>query len=70
MEVSYPKKIYAVSKQAKFDIKSFKGQYSKRQNVVRKSLGILKSKLLLKERFMYFIDTISGTHIEEIGDEE
>lgn len=70
MEVSYPKKIYAVSKQAKFDVKTFKGQYSKRQNVLRKYLGILKRKLLLKERFMYLIDTISGAHIEEISDEE
>lgn len=70
MEVSYPKKIYAVSKQAKFDVKSFKGQYAKRQSSVRKSLGVLKRKLLLKERFMYLIDVISGAHIEEISDEE
>ena len=70
MEVSYPKKIYAVSKQAKFDVKSFKGQYAKRQSSVRKSLGVLKRKLLLKERFMYLIDVILGAHIEEISDEE
>ena len=70
MEVSYPKKIYAVSKQAKFDVKSFKGQYAKRQSSVRKSLGVLKRKLLLKERFMYLIDVISGAHIEEISDEK
>ena len=70
MEVSYSKKIYAVSKQAKFDVKSFKGQYANRQSSVRKSLGVLKRKLLLKERFMYLIDVISGAHIEEISDEK
>lgn len=70
MEVSYPKKIYAVSKQAKFDVKSFKGQYSKRQSSVRKYWGGLKSKLLLEERFMHLIDSITGAHIGEIIDEE
>ena len=49
MEVSYPKKIYAVSKQAKFDVKSFKGQYAKRKSSVRKSLDVLKRKLLKKD---------------------
>ncbi len=50
MEVSYPKKIYAVSKQAKFDVKSFKGQYAKRQSSVRKSLGVLKRKAVIERK--------------------
>lgn len=70
MEVTYSKKIYAVSKQAKFDVKSFKGQYSEKKNSIRKYLGNLKRKLMLKERFMYLIDFIRGAHVGEIMDEE
>ncbi len=70
MEVSYPKKIYAVSKQAKFDVKSFKGQYPNKQNSIRKYLGGLKRQLMLKERLLYLKDSITGARIGELMDEE
>ena len=58
IEVTYNRKLSAVSKQAKFDVKSFKGQYSVKRSGLRRCLGTIKSKLKLKERFLFIRDTI------------
>ncbi len=57
MKVDYFKRISAVSKQDKFNVKEFKGQYSVNQSKVRKMIGNVKRKLKLKERlyFVYFL---------------
>lgn len=70
MDVSYPRKISAVSKEAKFDVKSFKGQYFAQQSVARKMLGNIKRKVLLKERFMLLYDTIRQASVGEMKDAE
>lgn len=70
MSVEYPKKIYAVSKQEKFDIKSFKGHYDVPQNNIRHFLGTIKRKLMIKERILYLFDSIFGYKICEVEDEE
>lgn len=70
MDVTYPKKIYAVSKQAKFDVKSFKGQNLSQQGCIRKYLSALKRKMMIKERTLYLIDSLIGAHAEELTDEE
>lgn len=70
MNVDYPRKISAVSKEAKFDVKSFKGQYITKQSKVRKALGSLKRKMMLKERLCFLYDTIRCAHIGELKDAE
>ena len=70
MNVSYPRKISAVSKEAKFDVKSFKGQYSTKQNIIRKTFGNFKRKLLLKERLLFVYDIVRQAHVGEIKDAE
>lgn len=70
MNVSYPKKISAVSKEEKFDVKSFKGQYSTKQSSVKKILGSFKRKLLLKERILFLYDTVRQAHVGEMKDAE
>lgn len=70
MKVDYPKKISAVSKEAKFDVKSFKGQYARNRNSIRKYLGILKRELMIKERFLFLVDFIRCARIGEMTDEE
>lgn len=70
MDVDYPRKISAVSKEEKFDVKLFKGQYTKKQNVIRKILSRLKRKLLLKERVLFLFDVFRRAHIGEVKDAE
>lgn len=62
MNVSYKKKISAVSKQAKFDVNSFKGQnHSVKRGPLRSKLGKIKRKVKLRERTLYLIDTIKNS---------
>ncbi len=70
MNVDYPRKISAVSKEAKFDVKTFKGQYLKKENMIKKILVILKHKVLLKERVLFLRDTLRNTNIGEVIDVE
>lgn len=58
MQVNYEKKISAISKQSKFDVKSFKGIYEVRHSRLRTILGTIKRKLKLKERLLLLKDTI------------
>ena len=59
MNVSYEKKISAVDKQAKFDVKSFKGQnHIVKKSQLRSTLGKIKRRVKLKEHTLYLIDTI------------
>ncbi len=64
MKVKYKKKISAVSKQAKFDVKSFKGQYDKKSNAIRKVCGKIKRKVKLKEHLLYLRDALLGEKIK------
>lgn len=58
MNVSYERKISAVSKQEKFDVKTFKGQYENKENVLNKCVRKLKNKLMIKEHILCVVDTI------------
>lgn len=70
MKVDYPKKISAVSKQAKFDVKTFKGQYVQKSNKLRQLLGNIKRKAMIKERIFYAYDFLRNARIEEIKNAE
>lgn len=70
MNVNYPRKISAVSKEAKFDVKTFKGQYSKKENKLKKSLGKIKRILMLKEHLLFILDMIRHAYIGEMKDAE
>lgn len=70
MNVNYPRKISAVSKEAKFDVKTFKGQYSKKENKLKKSLGKIKRTLMLKEHLLFILDMIRHAYIGEMKDAE
>ena len=66
MNVDYDKKISAVSKQAKFDVKTFKGHYEVKRNPLRRFLGSVKRSMLVKEKLHYFFDKVVNKHIKEI----
>ena len=66
MNVTYDKKISAVSKQDKFDVKSFKGQYEYKSNILKKFLGKIKRLLCLKERCLFLRDTVLHKTIKRI----
>lgn len=70
MDVDYPRKISAVNKEAKFDVKTFKGQNIKKQSYFRNRLGKIKRSLMLKERLLFIFDTMRHAHIGEINDAE
>lgn len=65
MNVSYKKRISAVSKQAKFDVKSFKGQYNQKKNILVRIYNKLKKKFYIKEMFLFIIDTILNRKVEK-----
>lgn len=64
MPANYEKKIFAVSKQSKFDVKSFKGNYEVKHGRLRTILGAIKRKLKLKERLLILKDVIMHKKIE------
>lgn len=66
MNVGYDKKISAVSKQAKFDVNTFKGQYEQKRGLLRKVLGSIKRQIKIKERVMFMRDTILNKKISRI----
>ena len=66
MNVSYKKKISAVSKQEKFDVKSFKGQnHTMKQSPLRRTFGKIKRMVKFKERTLYLVDTIINSEKSE-----
>lgn len=67
---TYSKKIYAVSKQEKFDVKTFKGHYDTRRSSIRCFLGKIKRKMLFKEHVLYIRDSILRCKLGEIKDAE
>lgn len=69
-KVSYPRKISGVSKEAKFDVRTFKGQYLRKSNPIRKLLGKVKRFLLLKERLMCMFDVVRRADVQELKDIE
>lgn len=66
MNVDYQKKLSAVSKQAKFDVKTFKGQNKNEVNVLRKIIKKISEILILKERFLFLFDFVLHKRIKEI----
>lgn len=70
MQVEYRSKIAAVSKQAKFDVKTFKGQYVEKHNRLRIVLGKIKRDLMIKEHVLRIRDYIFRKKIGEIEDAE
>lgn len=68
MNVDYERKISAVSKQAKFDVKSFKGQYD--QTIISKIFNKLKKELCVREVFHLIVDTIMIKKVKHKKDEE
>lgn len=58
MNVAYKKKISAVSKQAKFDVNGFKGQYNVNYGKIRKAKEKIKKHLKLNERVNYIFDSL------------
>lgn len=69
MNVQYSKKISAVSKQAKFDVKTFKGQNTKRNNLFIKFINKLKNFFNLKEILLFLRDYLLNKKVKEIVDE-
>lgn len=70
MNVSYEKKISGVSKQAKFDVKTFKGQYDIKKNSLFKIWNKLLNIIILKERFFYLKDFLLNRKVKEIVDDK
>ncbi len=68
MHVDYQKKFSAVSKQAKFDVKSFKGQYTIKKNIVKKSIDKIKKTILFKEHICYIKDLLLRKQIKVVND--
>ena len=66
MDVEYKPKMSAVDKQAKFDIKTFKGQEN---NTKINAFKKIKRVLMPKERFLYLIDVVKRCNVEEQLDE-
>ena len=58
MNVNYKKRISAVSKQEKFDVKSFKGQYSVNYGKLKKIREKINQHLKLKEHIYFIRDSI------------
>lgn len=69
MKVNYRPKISAVSKQAKFDVKSFKGQYDKKRSFMVKAIEKMKRTVKLSEIAHFIIDTMLNKKVKEIVDE-
>lgn len=65
MNVNYSKKIYAVSKEDKFDIRAFKGQYIIKQNRIERIICKLRKKLMLKEYIFFIYDFVT---MKKVGD--
>lgn len=70
MNVDYTKKISTVSKQAKFDVKSFKGQYDIKRPFVLKAINKIKRSIKLKEIVLFLSDTILLKTVKVIRDEK
>lgn len=68
--LNYKSKIYAVSKQAKFDVKTFKGYYDKQHNKFVKAIGKFYRKANIKGRILKVWDTFTFRNIGEIKDAE
>jgi len=63
MNVTYEKKISAVSKMAKFDVNSFKGVYEVRRSFPQRALGKIKRTIKVKEGLLYLRDLIFMKHL-------
>lgn len=70
LKVSYERKISAVSKQSKFDVKTFKGQYDKKPITLKRIINKFNSITLIKPMFMYIFDTITFRKIKAIKCDE
>lgn len=66
MKVNYAKKIYAVSKQDKFDINTFKGNKEKEYSITKKICKKMISILNIKGRCCFIKDVILQKTIKEI----
>ena len=65
MNVTYTRRISGVSKQAKFDVKTFKGQYNKEQNMLTKACDKIKKESYIKEKFCFIIDAIMNKKVRK-----
>lgn len=70
MNVDYQKKMSAVSKEAKFDVKRFKGQHENKSSSIKSTLGTIKRKIMIKEHILYIANWIRHKQIGEIKDAE
>lgn len=68
--LKYQKKIYAVSKQDKFDVRSFKGQYVRRKRNFLLFLSMINNKIKFKNYFLYILDKLKLTKIKEEFDDK
>lgn len=59
LTVSYERKISAVSKQSKFDVRSFKGQYENRKINFKRIINKLNKIIKLKQSILWFYDLIT-----------
>lgn len=66
INVAYEKRISAVSKQDKFDVKKFKGQYKCENNISKKIVIKIKKTLCLKEKCLFLKDSILHKTIKRI----
>lgn len=66
INAKYDKKILAVSKQNKFDVNTFKGNYKQKNNIVKRILGKIKRKICIKEHYFLLRDTILNKTIKKI----
>ena len=64
--INYESKIYAVSKQEKFDVKTFKGHYEKRRGKILKLLAAIYRQINFKGRCFKLRDYILRRDVKEI----
>lgn len=70
IDVRYARKISAVSKEEKFDVNTFKGQYKNQSSLLRKYMGRIKRWVRIKEHLLYFVDCVRCRKLGEMKDAE
>ena len=70
LNVTYERKLSAVSKQSKFDVKTFKGQYDKKPITTKRIIKKFNDITKLKQTVLFLFDTLTLKKIKVLEDEE
>lgn len=69
LNVTYERKLSAVSKQSKFDVKTFKGQYDKKPITAKRIIKKFNDITKLKQTVLFLFDTLTLKKIKVLEDE-